>query len=399
MSDLLGTTLGHHLLEAAIADGGFGTVYRARNTLGGPDAAIKVLNAELAGSSEALSRFEREVDVLRRVRHAGIVEITHVGRVPDGRPWFAMEMLEGCDLEGHIARRGRLTPAECLAVLGPVCDALAAAHDAGVIHRDVKASNVFLAAGGRVLLLDFGIAKMNDPGGAAGLTLSRQTIGSPSAMAPEQIAGRHVTARTDVYALGALLYHMLTGEPPFADATPTVMQYLHCHARRPRPTSRASVPAALDDIVATAMSIDPMPRHAGPRELLAACRAALGGGDATAAEARDALAVRVEVRLDAADEAELARALDDADTIWSAARAHFCTRGFVPAIEASESLLFVRAMLPAAASDDVAEFEHLIAARADRHPAVSVAVLARRGEITFAGGAPVGGPLLSMHDW
>ncbi|HUS64920.1 MAG TPA: serine/threonine-protein kinase [Kofleriaceae bacterium] len=402
MSDLLGSTLGPNLLEAVIADGGFGTVYRARNAGDGTGVAIKVLNAELAGSREALSRFEREVDVLRRVRHPGIVEISAVGRAEDGRPWFAMELLDGCDLERHIARRGRLTPAECLAVLAPVCDALGAAHDAGVIHRDVKASNVFLGAGGRVVLLDFGIAKLNDAGASGpGLTLSRQAIGSPSAMAPEQIAGRQVTARTDVYALGALLYHMLIGEPPFADATPTVMQYLHCHARRPRPSARVTVAPELDDIVSTAMSIDPEPRHAGPRELLAACRAALGGAGASDAESRDALAVRVEVRLATDDEAELPGALDDADAVWSAARAHFCTRGFVPAVEASESLLFVRALVPAAAPDAelVAEFEHLIAARADRHPAVSVAVLARRGEATFAGGAPVGGPLLSMHDW
>src|SRR5688572_14873663 len=115
MSDLLGSTLGPNLLEEVIADGGFGTVYRARDTETGAGAAIKVLNAELAGSREALSRFEREVDVLRRVRHPGIVEITAVGRADDGRPWFAMELLDGSDLERHIARRGRLAPAECLA--------------------------------------------------------------------------------------------------------------------------------------------------------------------------------------------------------------------------------------------------------------------------------------------
>src|SRR6185503_7424125 len=157
------------------------------------------------------------------------------GRADDGRPWFAMELLDGVDLETHIAARGRLTPGEVLTVLGPICDALACAHDAGVIHRDIKASNVFLAADGRVVLLDFGIAKLSDPGIGAGLTLSRQSLGTPSAMAPEQVAGREASERTDVYALGALLYHMLVGEPPFADSSPTVMQYLHCHARRPRP--------------------------------------------------------------------------------------------------------------------------------------------------------------------
>jgi eukaryotic-like serine/threonine-protein kinase len=158
MSELAtGNRLGPYLLEAIIAEGGFGTVFRAT---GGPrgTAAVKLLHAELAGSPEALARFSREVDVLGRVRHPGIVEVLDVGRADDGRPWFAMELLAGEDLDTRIARRGRLTPAAALAVLDPVCDALASAHDAGIIHRDIKASNVFLAEDGRVVLLDFGIA-------------------------------------------------------------------------------------------------------------------------------------------------------------------------------------------------------------------------------------------------
>ncbi|HEY8142893.1 MAG TPA: protein kinase, partial [Kofleriaceae bacterium] len=139
-----GSRLGPYALDAIIAEGGFGSVFRAS---GGPRgaAAVKLLHAELAGSPEALARFSREVEVLGRVRHAGIVEVLEVGRADDGRPWFAMELLDGVDLHTHIADRGRLTPGSALAILAPVCDALARAHDAGVIHRDVKASNVFLA--------------------------------------------------------------------------------------------------------------------------------------------------------------------------------------------------------------------------------------------------------------
>jgi len=392
----VGGRLGAYALEAIIAEGGFGSVFRAA---GGPRgaAAVKLLHAELAGSPEALARFAREVKVLRRVRHPGIVEVLEVGRADDGRPWFAMELLDGVDLEEHIAARGRLTPGAALTILGPICDALACAHDAGVIHRDIKASNVFLAADGRVVLLDFGIAKLSDPAIGGGLTLSRQSLGTPSAMAPEQIAGREASERTDVYALGALLYHMLVGEPPFADSSPTVMQYLHCHARRPRPSARASLPAGVDDVVTTAMSIEADRRHGGPRELLSACRAAFAGEERS--ELRPALAVRVDVRVEpAADAGELGRALDDADAVWSAARAHFCTRGFVPALEASESMLFVRPLADVG-PDGVAEFEQLVTARAGRHPAVSVAVLSRSGDVSFAGRAPLAGSLLAIQDW
>jgi eukaryotic-like serine/threonine-protein kinase len=397
MSSPEGSRLGTYALEATIAEGGFGTVFRAS---GGPRgvAAVKLLHAELAGSPEALARFAREVDVLRMVRHPGIVEVLEVGRADDGRPWFAMELLDGVDLDSHLARRGRLTPGAALAILGPLCDALASAHDAGVIHRDIKASNVFLADDGRALLLDFGIAKLTDPFIGGGLTLSRQALGTPSAMAPEQVAGRPASERTDVYGLGALLYHMLVGEPPFADSSASVMQYLHCHARRPRPSTRAALPAALDDVVATAMAIEVDRRHAGPRELLAACCAALGAEE-SAGQVRAALAVRVDVRVEPDAEAgELGPALDDAEAVWSAARAHFCTRGFVPALEASESMLFVRP-LSDAGPDGVAEFEQLVTDRAGRHPAVSVAVLSRSGDVSFAGRAPLAGSLLAISDW
>ena len=395
---LLGARLGDHLVEELIASGGFGAVYRAS---GGPRgaAAVKVLHAELAGSAEALARFAREVEVLGRLDHPGLVAVEGVGRAPDGRPWYAMELLVGRDLQAHLDQRGRLAPAECLAVLEPVCAALAAAHEAGVIHRDLKASNVFLTEDGRVVLLDFGIAKLGGAEGP-GLTRSRQSLGTPSAMAPEQVAGGPVTARTDVYGLGALVYHMLTGTPPFADGSPTVIQYLHCHARRPRPSSRAPLPAALDDLVAAAMSLDPAARHAGPRELLAACRAALPGAAAGAPrEERAALAVRVDVRLAGDGAGDLGAALDDAESIWCAARAHFTTRGFACALEASESILFVRAEDAPAPADGVAEFARLVAGRAGRHPSVSVDVSTRRGTLPFAGGAPIAAHLLSAEDW
>ena len=402
---LLGSTAGAFHLDQVMAEGGFGTIYRAS---GGPRglAAVKVLHAELAGSAEAVARFQREIDVLARLDHPGLVEILAVGRLTDGRPYFAMELLEGRDLERHILGRGRLTPAEALSVLSPVCEALAAAHDAGVIHRDVKASNVFLAEDGRVVLLDFGIAKLTGTAAAdaAGLTVSRQALGTPSAMAPEQIAGRAATPRTDVYALGALVYHMVTGEPPFADASPTVMQYLHAHARRPAPTARAPLPPASDAFIASAMAIEPDRRPSDPRALLSAARAALGEGQAADRQercSRPALSVALEVRVHAdglPDDDDLAVALDDADAVWSAARAHFCAHGFTPALETSESILFVRPLAnqPVAREPDpVAAFERLIATRPGRHPQVAIQLHTTTGPVQFAAGRPLAPPSLS----
>lgn len=393
---LIGARLGEMVIETIVADGGFGTVYGAR---GGPHgrAAIKVLHGELSSSTQALARFEREIDAVRQIRHPAVVEIYAVGRTDDGRPWFAMELLEGRDLERHIACAGRLSLSEALDILGPLCEVTAAAHDAGIIHRDIKASNVFVTEDGQIKLLDFGIAKLANPAAGEGLTLSRQTLGTPSAMAPEQVGGSQaVTVRTDVYGLGALVYHLLVGRPPFADGSATLLQYLHCHAQRPRPSALAPLPPAIDAIVTCAMSIDPDRRQAGPRELLVALRGVAGHEAPT--DQRAVEAVRVDIRLAAAGDDIDVDALDDAEVVWSAARAHFCTRGFVPVIEASESIVFVR---PTGAGDGAvatAEFEALLAGRVGRHPAVSVEVLCKQAQAQFRGDSPVASSLLSS-DW
>jgi serine/threonine protein kinase len=245
-----GTRAGDYELLAPIAEGGFGQVYRARHAGTGRVAAVKVLHGELCNAPGAVARFLREAEVMVRIRHPAVVELLACGTVEDGRPYLAMELLEGVDLARVLARESRLAPARVLGVLEPVAAALAAAHAQSVIHRDVKASNVFLADDGggreRVLLLDFGIAKLALPD-ATDLTTSRQAVGTPVTMAPEQIAGGTVDARTDVYGLGVLAFHLLTGRLPFEDESHTVVQYLHAHARRsrrcpPRPTTPSSAP-------------------------------------------------------------------------------------------------------------------------------------------------------------
>src|SRR6266478_5793915 len=177
------------------------------------------LDGELAPSPEMVERFVREARVVNRIRHPNIVDIYEFGELDDKRPYFVMELLEGTSLASIVERRGRLSPAQALSYLEPVCDALRAAHAAGVVHRDLKASNVAVVKEGdppRVKLLDFGIAKLvRTAPGERGLTAVGQRIGTPYAMAPEQIRGGAIDARVDIYALGVLLYQLLTGRYPF----------------------------------------------------------------------------------------------------------------------------------------------------------------------------------------
>ncbi|HUQ06220.1 MAG TPA: serine/threonine-protein kinase [Kofleriaceae bacterium] len=268
--------IGAYRVTGVLGRGGFGEVFRLEADAGLPLAA-KVLHSELVDTPEAIARFEREAALLTRLAHRSVVKVYEYGRLDDGRPYLIMELLEGTDLEQHLRAHGPLTLEAALAILEPVADALEAAHAAGVIHRDVKSSNVFLhgtPGATRVVLLDFGIAKLLDPD-SVGLTSSRVAIGTPTSMAPEQISGGPITAQTDVYGVAALAFHLLTGRPPFEDPSPTVLQQLHLHARRPRASTLAALPAALDAPLQRGLDRDPARRPAGPRRFVATLRAIL----------------------------------------------------------------------------------------------------------------------------
>ncbi|HSN27284.1 MAG TPA: serine/threonine-protein kinase, partial [Kofleriaceae bacterium] len=209
-------------IERLIGEGGFGQVWRA--TRDGELVAIKILHLELIRSRDAIVRFERELEATERLQHRHVVRALDHGTLGDGRPFLVLEYVDGPSLRDVLHERGSLPPAEMLAILAPLCEALHAAHQLGLVHRDVKASNVILghdAAGSRPVLLDFGLVKLLDQDGP-GLTSSRSMLGTPAAMAPEQMKGQPVDARTDVYALGLLAYHMLTGAPAFG--APGVVQ-------------------------------------------------------------------------------------------------------------------------------------------------------------------------------
>ncbi len=268
-----------HLLDRLIGEGGFGQVWRARRDADGEAVAIKVLHLELVRSVDAMTRFQRELDAVERLDHPNVVRGLGHGMLPDGRPYLILEYVEGPSLREVLHERGGLPPAEMLQILEPLCDALQAAHEAGLVHRDVKASNVILARRGgaiRPVLLDFGLVKLVDEVGP-GLTSSRSMLGTPAAMAPEQMRGQPVDPRTDVYALGLLAYHVLTGQPAFGGAPGVVQSYLQVHGPRPRPSAKVDIDPAIDEPVARALSPEPVDRFADARSFAEALRAVIHG--------------------------------------------------------------------------------------------------------------------------
>lgn len=339
-----GAAIAGYILDDIRFHGGFATVYRARPSGAGEPVAIKVLRRELSPLPSMLRRFRRESDLLARLRHPAIVEVLDAGALDDGRPYFVMEWIEGKSLAAELRARGAFSPAEALALLEPIGGALAAAHALGIIHRDVKAQNIIVPSrpGPAAKLVDFGIAKLLDSfsraeGGKTGSTI----LGTPLTMAPEQILGRPVDARTDIYALGLLAYELLTGELPFRGEDLVEIEEMHLWVEPPPLSERAPVPPAFDAVVRRCLAKDPADRYPSVPDLLAALREALAAprrpGDAPG------LAILVEARLAAPDDAG-DEALADVDRLLEHAREALGRIGAAPLIESADALL---ATLPA----------------------------------------------------
>ncbi|MDB4928567.1 MAG: Serine/threonine protein kinase, partial [Myxococcaceae bacterium] len=214
---------GKYRLQNRLGVGGMGEVYRARNELVGRDVAIKVLRPELCRHAEVVQRFLREARAANTVRHENVVDVVDMGTDDHNVPFIVQELLVGQDLAHHLVDRGnRLEIAEILTLMIPVVDAIATAHEHGVVHRDLKPENVFLTAGRQGLVpkvLDFGISKIVQPGEEK-LTATGTAMGTPTYMAPEQVQGASdLDARADVWALGVMLYELATGVLPFTGPT------------------------------------------------------------------------------------------------------------------------------------------------------------------------------------
>jgi DNA-binding beta-propeller fold protein YncE/ABC-type branched-subunit amino acid transport system substrate-binding protein len=261
-----GTAFGNYRIELPIGRGGMGVVYRAHDGALDRDLALKLLAPELAADESFRARFLRESRLAASLDHPSIVPIFDAGEV-DGQLYIAMRLVDGTDLKRLLAAEGPLDPERAVRMLEQVADALDTAHERGLVHRDVKPSNVLIDARGHVYLADFGLSRRlaeQSPLPGAGLSL-----GTADYVAPEQIRGEHLDGRADLYSLGCLLFECLAGAPPFARSSDTAVVFAHLQDDPP------ALPG-LERVVAKALAKHPDERYQSGHELIAAARQALG---------------------------------------------------------------------------------------------------------------------------
>ncbi len=269
------TELGPYTLESKIGEGGMGAVWRARHATLDRPAAVKLIARE--ADDVATRRFEREAQLTARLSHPNAVTVFDFGKTKDGTLWYAMELIEGLDLEKYVATYGALSPERVVTILVQLCGALAEAHDHGLVHRDVKPSNVILAPqkdddddGDIAKLVDFGLVKnVVDTDAAMPLTAENAITGSPMYMAPESIVSPDaVDGRSDLYSLGMLGWFLLVGRPPFeGNLIEVCSDHLHTTPKRPSAVLRRPVPKALEDVLLACMAKRAEDRPANARVL------------------------------------------------------------------------------------------------------------------------------------
>ncbi|MBQ1034493.1 protein kinase [Micromonospora parva] len=279
-----GVLLGdRYRLGERVATGGMGAVWRGTDVLLEREVAVKVLLPSLVADPEFTTRFRAEARMLAALRHPGVVPVHDVGQavLDDGSQvdYLVMEYVEGEPLSARVRAVGRLDPATTMSVLAQAADALHTAHLAGIVHRDVKPGNLLVKADGTVVLVDFGIARSRH---MAGLTAANMVLGTASYMSPEQATGQPVSAATDVYALGAVAYFCLAGQPPFHGDNPLAVALRH--AQEDPAALPADTPPAVAAVVARALAKRPEDRFGSAAELAAA-----------AADARDATLASIPV--------------------------------------------------------------------------------------------------------
>ncbi len=247
-----------------LGQGGMGIVYQAHDRVLQRTVAIKVLPPQLTIDAELVSRFQREAIASANLRHPHIVTVYDVGQ-QDGEYFIIMEHLKGDTLEQWLAQHGPMPVAQVSQVLDQVAGALDHAHSRGIIHRDVKPSNIMLDAQGRAVLMDFGLVRAGE---GLGPTRSTTVMGTPEYMAPEQILGQAIDRRTDIYALGVVLYELLSGKTPFRHTTPIATAYAHVHEAPPPVRSvNTAVPLPIEAVVLKALAKDPAARYQNAGDL------------------------------------------------------------------------------------------------------------------------------------
>jgi serine/threonine-protein kinase len=259
---MIGDRLGKWVIEKEIGRGGMGHVYLAREEPTGRPAALKVLSAELAQEPGFLIRFQREIEALSKLTHPNIVAFYESG-FENGRYFYAMEYADGPSLDTVLLERGRVPWPEVLDIAQQIVPALRHVHDHGIIHRDLKPSNLLRTADGTIKLTDFGIAKVF---ASRHLTATGGIVGTAEFLSPEQAAGKVVGKRSDLYCLGAVLYSLLTGRPPFQGAGYLDLLHKHRYAQCDRPRRFIpDLPPEIDELVCQLLEKDPDKR---PRDCI-----------------------------------------------------------------------------------------------------------------------------------
>ena len=260
-----GSEFGGYRIEGIAGQGGMGVVYRATQLALDRSVALKLITPEFANDPEFRDRFKRESKLAASIEHPNVIPVYEAGE-QNGTLFLAMRYVEGTDLKSVLTREGRLEPLRTARFVAQIAAALDAAHAAGLVHRDVKPANVLVAGEDHVYLTDFGLTKRASS--ASALTKTGQMVGTVDYVAPEQVEGRTVDARTDVYSLGCVLFHLLTGRVPFDKPSDMAKLFAHVHEEPPAPSADVpGVPPELDAVAQRGMAKDPADRFLSAGDL------------------------------------------------------------------------------------------------------------------------------------
>jgi YVTN family beta-propeller protein len=272
----IGSEFAGHRIEAELGRGGMGVVYRARHIALDHERALKVVASDLASDPRFRARFTRESRLAASIEHPNVIPVYHAGE-ESGRPYLSMRIVDGPDLGALVDDQGPLDPRRVADIVTQVARGLDAAHERGLVHRDVKPSNVLVECvpqAERAYVTDFGISRLR--AAETSVTTTGEFLGTADYVAPEQIQGDPVDHRADVYSLGGLTHYLLTGEPPFPNRSEPAKLVAHTNAPRPAPSRLASgLSRSVDAVVARAMAVDPESRHASASQYAAALDRAL----------------------------------------------------------------------------------------------------------------------------
>jgi beta-lactam-binding protein with PASTA domain/tRNA A-37 threonylcarbamoyl transferase component Bud32 len=256
---------GRYEIDSVLGEGGMAKVFRGTDKVLGRTVAVKVLAPQFAKDHQFVTRFRREAQAAAGLNHPNVVSVYDTGS-EDGIHWIVMEFVDGRTLKTVVREEGPLLPERAVEIAQAICLALSTAHEKGLVHRDIKPGNIMLTPSGETKVMDFGIARAT--AGADTLTQTAAVLGTAAYLSPEQAQGKPVDARSDIYAVGCVLYEMLTAHPPFEGDSPVAIAYKHVR-ETPTPPSRLNgdVPGELDAIVLKAMAKNPDNRYQTTREM------------------------------------------------------------------------------------------------------------------------------------